>query len=352
MEANGVVVGGRARASFYRARGGSVVGGEKAAPRPSAVVARSRGDAPAPASWQCRGRRVACAASAPLAPPPGQVSTSRTTSSPRGAEEKRGGGKSPHVVIAGGGIGGLCLAIALQAKGVPFKLYEKVREYKPFGGPIQLQCNALESLEAIDMSLAREIMDLGTITGDRINGLLDGKTGEWYLRFDTRKPAMKKGLPLTLVLNRYVLLDILKKRVNPENMVLGKRVSHYEERTAETTGERYVEVHFDDGTTEVGDVVVAADGINSAVRKQMRGGNDTTADKATYSGYTCYTATCDFELDEVDSIGYQVYLGNGRYFVASDVGEGQTQWCVFFVLSTLSPLPAGPLSPPLSIFGE
>merc|ERR1719174_3650728 len=96
-------------------------------------------------------------------------------------------------------------------------------------------------------------MDLGTVTGDRINGLLDGKTGEWFLRFDTRKPALKKGLPLTLVLNRYVLLDILQKAVKPENIELG--------------------VRFDDGTTADGfDAIVAADGINSTVRKQIRGG--------------------------------------------------------------------------------
>uniref|UniRef100_A0A7S2WZ25 FAD-binding domain-containing protein n=1 Tax=Chloropicon primus TaxID=1764295 RepID=A0A7S2WZ25_9CHLO len=234
----------------------------------------------------------------------------------------------PRVIIAGGGIGGLCAALALQSKGIPFTLYEKVKEYKPFGGPIQLQCNALESLEAIDMSVARQIMDLGTITGDRINGLLDGKTGEWYLRFDTRKPALKKGLPLTLVLNRYVLLDILKGAVKPESMTLGKRVESYEEVSAEDspTGKAFVEVRFDDGSKTIGDVIVAADGINSTVRKQVRTrGND----EATYSGYTCYTATCDFELEDVEKIGYQVYLGNGQYFVASDVGEGKTQWYAF-----------------------
>ena len=234
----------------------------------------------------------------------------------------------PRVVIAGGGIGGLCAAIALQSKGIPFTLYEKVKEYKPFGGPIQLQCNALESLEAIDMKVARQVMDLGTVTGDRINGLLDGKTGEWFLRFDTRKPALKKGLPLTLVLNRYVLLDILQKAVKPENIKLGRRIASYEEVACEETGKTEVVVRFDDGTTADGfDAIVAADGINSTVRKQIRGG--TKPDKATYSGYTCYTATCDFELEDVNQIGYQVYLGNGQYYVASDVGEGKTQWYAF-----------------------
>jgi len=236
-------------------------------------------------------------------------------------EEKR---NQPNVVIAGGGIGGLCLALALQAKGIPFTLYEKVKKYKPFGGPIQLQCNALAALEAIDMKVANEILDLGTITGDRVNGLLDGKTGEWYVRFDTRKPAKKDGLPLTLVLNRYVLLDILKNAINPSNINLGKRVVSYTEQV-DQKGRKEVEVHFDDGTSTTGDVVIAADGINSSVRKQM----DPKVQDATYSGYTCYTATCDFELEDIEEIGYQVYLGYGQYFVASDVGGGQTQWYAF-----------------------
>ena len=33
-----------------------------------------------------------------------------------------------------------------------------------------------------------------------------------YVRFDTRKPAHARGLPLTLVVNRYTLLDILVER--------------------------------------------------------------------------------------------------------------------------------------------
>jgi len=61
------------------------------------------------------------------------------------------------------------------------------------------------------------------------------------------------------------------------------------------------------------------------VRKQM----DPKVQDATYSGYTCYTATCDFELEDIEEIGYQVYLGYGQYFVASDVGGGQTQWYAF-----------------------
>eukprot|EP00959_Pyramimonas_sp_CCMP1952_P077891 1628068-Pyramimonas_sp.AAC.1 len=81
-------------------------------------------------------------------------------------------------------------------------IFERVKEYKPFGGPIQLQCNAMGTIEAIDGGLANLIYENCTITGDRINGLLDGLRGSWFFRFDTRQPCYKNGLPLTLVINR------------------------------------------------------------------------------------------------------------------------------------------------------
>lgn len=43
----------------------------------------------------------------------------------------------------------------------------------------QVQSNALAALEAIDSATAEEVLREGTITGDRINGLCDGFTGEW-----------------------------------------------------------------------------------------------------------------------------------------------------------------------------
>ena len=66
-------------------------------------------------------------------------------------------------------------------------VYEKVQQYKPFGGPIQLQCNALSALECIAPEVAEKVEMDGVVTGDRINGLLDGEAGEWFYRFDTRK---------------------------------------------------------------------------------------------------------------------------------------------------------------------
>lgn len=45
--------------------------------------------------------------------------------------------------------------------------------------PLQVQSNALAALEAIDLDMAEEVLANGCITGDRVNGLCDGVTGDW-----------------------------------------------------------------------------------------------------------------------------------------------------------------------------
>uniref|UniRef100_A0A0D3FWF9 Uncharacterized protein n=1 Tax=Oryza barthii TaxID=65489 RepID=A0A0D3FWF9_9ORYZ len=61
----------------------------------------------------------------------------------------------------------------------PHALSAAVRGEGQYRGPIQIQSNALAALEAIDMSVAEEVMREGCVTGDRINGLVDGISGSW-----------------------------------------------------------------------------------------------------------------------------------------------------------------------------
>lgn len=91
--------------------------------------------------------------------------------------------KKLRVLVAGGGIGGLVLALAAKKKGFEVLVFEKdlsaVRGEGQYRGPIQIQSNALAALEAIDLDVADEVMRVGCITGDRINGLVDGVSGTW-----------------------------------------------------------------------------------------------------------------------------------------------------------------------------
>jgi zeaxanthin epoxidase len=92
-------------------------------------------------------------------------------------------GRKPRVLVAGGGIGGLVFALAARRKGYDVTVFERdlsaVRGEGQYRGPIQIQSNALAALEAIDMAVAEEVMRVGCVTGDRINGLVDGISGSW-----------------------------------------------------------------------------------------------------------------------------------------------------------------------------
>jgi zeaxanthin epoxidase len=90
---------------------------------------------------------------------------------------------------------------------------------------MQVQSNALAALEAIDPSVAADVMAAGCITGDRINGLCDGLTGEWYCKFDTYHPAVDNGLPVTRVISRVTLQHILVKHAM---QIAGKNIIQQE----------------------------------------------------------------------------------------------------------------------------
>ncbi|KAL3696590.1 hypothetical protein R1sor_010666 [Riccia sorocarpa] len=251
-----------------------------------------------------------------------------------------------RLLIAGGGIGGLVLALAAKKKGLDVKVFERdlsaIKGEGQYRGPIQLQSNALAALEAVDAEAAEEIMANGCVTGDRINGLVDGLTGQWYCKFDTFTPAVEKGLPVTRVISRMTLQQILARAVGEEIIENCCNVVDFEDSNDKVTA------ILEDGRRIEGDLLVGADGIRSRVRTKLLGPSEVT-----YSEYTCYTGIADFVPADIETVGYRVFLGNKKYFVSSDVGHGKMQWYAFHNE------PAGGVDPPggrkerlLKIFGH
>ncbi|KAI3503088.1 hypothetical protein L1887_31524 [Cichorium endivia] len=236
----------------------------------------------------------------------------------QGGEKK----KNVRVLVAGGGIGGLVFALAAKRKGFEVVVFERdlsaIRGEGQYRGPIQIQSNALAALEAIDFDVADEVMKAGCITGQRINGLVDGVSGNWYIKFDTFTPAVERGLPVTRVISRMTLQKILADAVGEDIILNGSNVVNFEDN-----GEK-VSVTLENGERFEGDLLVGADGIWSKVRKNLFGPKDVT-----YSGYTCYTGIADFIPPDIDTVGYRVFLGHKQYFVSSDVGGGKMQWYAF-----------------------
>ena len=262
----------------------------------------------------------------------------------RGGEQRVDADRPLRVIIAGGGLGGLVLAGACHLQGMEVRVLEQAEQYMGYGGPIQVQSNALEALKDISEELFTQMAALGTVTADRISGIRDGKTGRWLCEFDTRKPAEAKGLPLTLAIERPLLQTILLRHcVPPELVHNNRRLTGYTEQE-----DGSVLVRLDDGTGLEGDVLVGADGIWSTVRQLVRGapvekrGREYARENgASYTGYVCYTAACNHVPDDVDTVSYKVLLGREKYAGLTDAGNGRYHFWAFIGQPEDRPHPEG-----------
>ncbi|WP_293862864.1 flavin-dependent oxidoreductase [uncultured Alsobacter sp.] len=174
----------------------------------------------------------------------------------------------PFVLIAGGGIGGLATALTLHQIGVPCRVFETVQTLRPLGVGINLQPNAVRELYDLGITAA----DLDTIGLPAREWALVGLNGKDIyseprgLDAGYRWPqyAVHRGA-LQMLLYRTVI-----ERLGPDAVRTGERVVGYANRPDGVTAS----IRKADGTTaEVnGTLLVAADGLHSAVRAQMHPG--------------------------------------------------------------------------------
>merc|ERR1719217_856190 len=268
------------------------------------------------------------------------------------------------VLVTGGGLAGLVTASACHALGMKVAIFEQASSYAPYGGPIQIQSNALRALQRISPTIFEELVAAGTCTADRVSGLKIGyrkgnklaglyDRGDWLVRFDTLGPALEAGLPATVVVDRPVIQQILVKHGFPADTVrINSRIESYED-LGDGGG---VKATLADGTIAYADVLVGADGIWSQVRKCLHGlgegaggfaasgaaggalddaearklARDTVkiaaqADRR-YSGFTCYAALSPHRASNIEDVSYQILLGEKKYFVSTDGGGERQQW--------------------------
>jgi zeaxanthin epoxidase len=271
-----------------------------------------------------------------------------------------------RVIVTGGGVAGLVTASACHTKGMKVAIFEQASQYAPYGGPIQIQSNALRALERINKNCYEEILKAGTVTADRVSGLKIGykkgvfmglgqqyNKGDWLVRFDTLQPALQAGLQATVVVDRPVIQQILLNHGIPEGTVrIKSRIANYEE-LGEGKG---IKITLEDGTVAYADVLVGADGIWSSVRRIMHGldngadgqaasgaaggalneaesrrmAKDSVKMAATasrrFSGFTCYAALTNHRASNIEEVSYQILLGKDKYFVSTDGGGERQQW--------------------------
>ncbi len=184
--------------------------------------------------------------------------------------------------IIGAGIGGLTTALAFEKKGIDYQLFEKAEELKPVGAGIWLAPNALQVLESLE--ILKEIQE----AGNSIDRITLG-TPQIEPLSDTDQSFVKSKFGYsTVAIHRAELQRILLDKLPKEKINLGKSFKSYSE-----LDENQIQICFEDGTEIKSNYLIAADGINSKVRKKLF-----PESKTRYSGQTCWRGVVDFEMPE------------------------------------------------------
>jgi 2-polyprenyl-6-methoxyphenol hydroxylase-like FAD-dependent oxidoreductase len=172
-----------------------------------------------------------------------------------------------QVIVIGGGIGGLTLAQGLKKSGVSVAVYERdrtrtgrVQGYRvhinPAGSLALHECLPPDLFEAFTGTCGKRSGGIRFLT-ERMNVLLSLDLDEAAAVL--RQEGIARHRSVSRITLRQVLLSGLDDVVQ-----FGKTFTHYEESLSGR-----VIAHFDDGTTAEGDVLVAADGGGSRVRRQF-----------------------------------------------------------------------------------
>ncbi|MDA2803333.1 FAD-dependent monooxygenase [Nocardiopsis suaedae] len=181
-------------------------------------------------------------------------------------------------VIAGAGIGGLAAGCALARRGWRVRVLERAGEIRPVGAGLGVAPNALRALDVLGVGDAVRGRAL------RGGGGIRAASGRWLMRTDQDGVRRRFGDEL-VVLRRSDLVGLLLGALPESALRTGARVVSVAPGRAGRPA--CVEVHeVDRGGSETleADLVVAADGIDSAVRRALFPRHPGPV----YSGATCW----------------------------------------------------------------
>lgn len=193
-----------------------------------------------------------------------------------------------RIVIVGGGICGLAAALAAARRGHNAVVLEKADRFAEIGAGIQIAPNGIHALRELGLdattspitSLMDELRFMDGVSGEHVASM--ALTDEYRKRFGYPYVVVHRAQLHAELLAACQESELIELRTNAA--VTGYRITGYG-----------AVAMLADGDTVAGAALLGADGIHSAIRRQMIGDGDPIV-----SGITIYRATAPMESVPVD----------------------------------------------------
>jgi 2-polyprenyl-6-methoxyphenol hydroxylase-like FAD-dependent oxidoreductase len=166
-----------------------------------------------------------------------------------------------RAIVIGAGVGGLTAALALRRSGWDVTVLERSDALRPRGAGISMAPNAMHAFDAIEIGArVREAGEPAPLLGAR------RPDGSWIFKQLADPLTGRYGYPLYILLRSdllAILADALTKDSEPVRLGTEARVVRSGDET------ELAAVELADGTTLEAELVVGADGGQSAVRAEL-----------------------------------------------------------------------------------
>ena len=238
-------------------------------------------------------------------------------------------GKGLTAAVVGGGIGGLAAAAALTRAGIEASVYEQAPELGEVGAGVLIGPNSVRLLHRL--GLAEAIDEVGGWVGE----------GSTYYRHDGTRvaPVMttdSSGWAAMYGMHRADLVDVLRRAVPGSRIHPGHRAVSFDQDPVFDSpvfeqdpvfdqdpvfeqGTGKARVMFENGAVAEADMVIAADGIHSAMRRFV-----TEPAAPVFSGQISYRGLLDTSrVPWWPARIFQVWMGEGKHVIVFPVRAGR-----------------------------
>lgn len=222
---------------------------------------------------------------------------------------------SSKVLIIGGGIGGLALALALKKAGIPCAVYEAFDYKQGIGAGFNIAPNGMKVLGTL--GVADQVIAKGSIVNDHWFRSVKGK-----VIAHMRNGKLGKYEQPGVSLSRAAVYEVLTEEIRTKEIEI-----HYGKRLRDITDEGLqVVAHFEDGTSAPGSVLIGADGIRSRTREIIL----PDAPRPLFSGLIGIGGFVPMDavpaITATDQHSLTYIPGSEGFFGYTGAGEGQMMW--------------------------